>query len=55
MNLNPNARIHDVADDIGRGLYRIPSIQRGYEWGQQRALKLLDSIMNGYPIGAIMV
>lgn len=54
-NLNPNQRIYDVLLDIQRGLYRIPSIQRGYEWDKARIAKLLDSIMNGYPIGAIMV
>jgi uncharacterized protein with ParB-like and HNH nuclease domain len=40
---------------IHRGVYRVPSIQRGYEWGQDRVTTLLDSIMSGYPIGAIMV
>ena len=54
-NLNPNQRIFDVLQDIHRGAYRIPNIQRGYEWDQGRVAKLLDSIMNGYPIGAIMV
>lgn len=55
MNQNPNQRIYDVVQEIGLKRYRIPSIQRGYEWQQARVLKLLDSIMNGYPIGAIMV
>jgi hypothetical protein len=54
-NLNPNQRIIDVLLDIHRGYYRIPNIQRGYEWDKTRISKLLDSIMNGYPIGAIMV
>ena len=54
-NLNPNQRIYDVMGEIHRGTYRIPNIQRGYEWGKPRIAKLLDSIMNGYPIGAIMV
>ena len=54
-NLNPNQRIYDVMGEIHRGSYRIPNIQRGYEWGKARIAKLLDSIMNGYPIGAIMV
>lgn len=55
MNQNPNQRIFDVVQEIGLKRYRLPSIQRGYEWQQARVLKLLDSIMNGYPIGAIMV
>ena len=54
-NLNPNQRIYDVLQDIDRDYYRVPNIQRGYEWNKARITKLLDSIMNGYPIGAIMV
>jgi hypothetical protein len=55
MDLNPNQRIHDVLQAIDRGLYRVPSIQCGYEWGRERVTNLLDSIMSRYPIGAIMV
>jgi len=55
MELNPNQRIYDVLQAIDRGVYRVPSIQRGYEWGSDRVTKLLDSIMSGYPIGAFMV
>lgn len=54
-DLNPNQRIYDVAQAIHQGRYRIPNIQLGYEWGTDRVAKLLDSIMSGYPIGAIMV
>lgn len=55
MDLNPNQRIYDVLQAMDRGVYRVPSIQRGYEWRPDRVTKLLDSIMSGYPIGAIMV
>jgi hypothetical protein len=55
MNLNPNQRIFDAVNYIRRGVYRIPNIQRSYEWNRERVIMLLDSIMNGYPIGAIMV
>ena len=54
-DLNPNQRIYDVTQAIHQGRYRIPNIQRGYEWEPDRIAKLLDSIMSGYPIGAIMV
>jgi hypothetical protein len=54
-DLNPNQHIYDVLQDIGRGRFRIPNIQRGYEWNHERVTKPLDSIMSGYPIGAIMV
>src|SRR5262245_34826186 len=55
MDLNPNQRIFDVLKAVERGTYRVPSIQRGFEWGPERVSKLLDSVMSGYPIGAIMV
>ena len=44
-----------MVDSIDNSTFRIPNIQRGFEWGQNRILNLLDSIMKGYPIGAIMV
>jgi uncharacterized protein with ParB-like and HNH nuclease domain len=54
-NLNPNQRIYDVLKDIERGVYRLPNIQRGFEWEEDRICKLLDSVLHEYPIGAIMV
>ena len=54
-SINPNQRIHDVLEEIDQDHYRLPNIQRGFEWDKPRIVKLLDSIMNGYPIGAIMV
>jgi len=55
VDINPNQRVYDVMKALKQGTYRIPTIQRGYEWDQARVLKLLDSVMSGYPIGAIMV
>jgi hypothetical protein len=40
-NLNPNQRIYDVFKDIERGVYRLPNIQRGFEWEEDRICKLL--------------
>jgi uncharacterized protein DUF262 len=54
-DFNPNQRICDVLQRLDQGKFRLPNIQRGYEWDPQRVLKLFDSIMNGYPIGAIMI
>jgi hypothetical protein len=54
-DINPNQRVYDVMLNVKDRAYLIPNIQRGYEWDQARLLKLLDSIMSGYPIGAIMV
>lgn len=55
MQIDANQRIHDVLLDIHKDIYRIPNIQRGFEWDKKRIVKLLDSIMNGYPFGSIMV
>ena len=54
-NVNPNQRIYDVLKDIERGVYRLPNIQRGFEWEKDRICKLLDSVLHEYPIGAIMI
>lgn len=53
--LNPTQRIVDVVRSIDRNLYQLPSIQRPFVWEQHQILRLLDSIMCRYPIGAVMV
>jgi len=53
--LNPTQRIVDVVKSIERRQYQLPSIQRPFVWEQEQILRLLDSIMCGYPIGAVMV
>ncbi len=55
MEFNPNQSIFDVMKIIEKGDFRLPNIQRGYEWDQDRVTKLFDSIMSGYPIGSIMI
>jgi uncharacterized protein with ParB-like and HNH nuclease domain len=49
VSLNPNQRIFDVMNEIHRGAYRIPNIQRGFEWNKPRIAKLLDSITRPVP------
>lgn len=53
--LNPTQRIVDVVKAVERKLYQLPSIQRPFVWEQHQILRLLDSIMCRYPIGAVMV
>lgn len=53
--LAPAQRVYEIMQNLKSGKYQIPNIQRGYEWDPPRVLKLLDSIMSGYPIGAIMI
>lgn len=53
--LAPTQRIVDVIRKVDSRTYQLPSIQRSFVWDQDRILRLLDSIMCGYPIGAVMV
>lgn len=47
-----NAR-HMLAD-IDRGLICLPRFQRDYVWEVEAAAALIDSILKGYPIGALI-
>lgn len=52
--IRPIQRIFDVVDSIRRDEYRLPSIQRSFVWDEDRICKLMDSIMNDYPIGSFL-
>lgn len=52
--IKPTQRIFDVVDSIRRDEYRLPSIQRSFVWDEDRICKLMDSIMNDYPIGSFL-
>ena len=53
--LKETQRVIDIIQDIKGDTYQLPSIQRLFVWKQDQVLKLFDSIMNGFPIGAIIV
>lgn len=53
--IRPTQRIFDVVKEIRDGQYRLPSIQRSFVWEQDRICKLMDSVMNHYPIGSFLV
>jgi len=53
--LKETQRVIDIVDDIKGDMYQLPSIQRLFVWKQDQVLKLFDSIMNGFPVGAIIV
>jgi len=40
--------------DIEKGLIKIPQFQRDYVWSKERAARLIDSILKGYPIGTFI-
>ncbi len=54
-DLNPTQTVIGVIADIDRGRYQLPSIQRQFVWEEYQILRLLDSILCGYPIGAVIV
>lgn len=53
--IKPLQKIIDVVNDIKNDQYRLPSIQRSFVWEEERTCKLMDSLMNDYPIGSFLV
>ena len=47
--------IWDVVKDIGDGRFLLPNIQRPFVWEKDQVRDLIDSILRGYPIGALMI
>lgn len=47
--------LEDVVALARRGRLRVPHFQRGLKWSQRDALKLLDSIVKGYPVGSLLL
>lgn len=44
-----------VFDRVRRGMIRIAEFQRGLRWRSHDNVKLLDSVLKGYPIGSLLV
>src|SRR5690242_17633984 len=40
---------------ITSGEIRIPAFQRDFVWKEKQMLELLDSVLEGYPIGSILL
>jgi Protein of unknown function DUF262 len=47
-------RLFNYLNDFEEGRIRIQPSQRDFIWTNEKKLELLDSLKNGYPIGAIM-
>lgn len=47
-------KVEDLLAEVKRGRIRIPPFQRPFKWKRDDALKLLDSIYLGYPIGTLL-
>lgn len=54
----PEARsfkVEDLLAAVRDGKVRVPSFQRPLRWDRSDALKLLDSIYRGYPVGTLLL
>ncbi|EYF00302.1 Hypothetical protein CAP_0954 [Chondromyces apiculatus DSM 436] len=49
------ARLSALLQEVRNGTLLIPEFQRGYVWGDEQRLRLMDSIWQGIPIGSLLV
>ena len=54
INIRKIARELNNLDGVGGGFW-LPNIQRSFVWKERQIEKLFDSLMRGYPIGALLV
>jgi hypothetical protein len=48
-------KVEDLLAEVKRGRIRIPPFQRPFKWKRDDALKLLESIYLGYPVGTLLL
>ncbi|WP_216181620.1 DUF262 domain-containing protein [Verticiella alkaliphila] len=48
-------KIEDLLAEVRRGRVRIPTFQRDLKWERDDALKLMDSLYRGYPVGTLLL
>ncbi|WP_277455350.1 DUF262 domain-containing protein [Janibacter sp. DB-40] len=47
--------VEELLTAIHKNEYLMPAIQREFVWGQEQIIKLMDSLMRGYPIGSFLL
>lgn len=47
-------KLRFLRSDIEQGQIKVPQFQRDYVWNEHKAAQLLDSMIKGYPIGALI-
>lgn len=47
--------VDDMLNDIEKGMLKVPAFQRQYVWKHEQVLELFDSIIQGYPIGSVLL
>ena len=57
INTPPKAepeRLSRLVERVNAGEIKIPKFQRGFVWQRSQVLSLLESILQGYPIGSLL-
>jgi uncharacterized protein with ParB-like and HNH nuclease domain len=54
MSYETALKIVDVIQDIHKGKYRLPAIQREFVWSPYQIERLFDSLMRDYPINSFL-
>jgi len=49
------ATVQEILADLARDHLRIPAFQRGWRWQEADQIKLLDSVLQGIPIGTLLL
>lgn len=58
LDTQPNAGTYELDELVPRawaGQVRVPHFQRDFRWGPMDVLRLMDSIVRGYPIGSLLL
>ncbi|GAB3879944.1 DUF262 domain-containing protein [Kibdelosporangium lantanae] len=58
LDTRPNAITFDLDELITKawqGEIRVPHFQRPFRWGREDVRRLFDSVVNGYPIGSLLL
>lgn len=54
MAKSNDTSLQDILRGISSGITRLPDFQRGWVWDDERIRRLIASITNSYPIGAVV-
>ena len=56
MSLEVNRKkIDEILDLLAKGNWQVPEFQREYVWNYEQIKKLINSILNSYPVGLITI
>ncbi len=56
MSIDVDRRtVSELIEDLKSGKYYLPSFQRRWEWNSKKIKEFIDSILNSYPIGVIIL